>query len=68
METVCKVTIQDLPFKVENNKIVINYNGSIGKEIKDFSYRTTFSQPYGSGVEDYRINLVSIRITLAEKP
>lgn len=68
METVCKVTIQDLPFKVENNKIVINYNGSIGKEIKDFSYRNTFSQPYGSGVEDFRINRVSIRITLAEKP
>ena len=68
VESVCKVTIEDLPFKVENDKIIIEYSGVKGKEIKNISCRTTFSQPYGSGVEDFLINSVALKIVLAEKP
>ena len=67
-EEVFKINLQDFPFKVEDDKVIIDYSGDIVKEFKSVSWQLSYSQPYGSDELDFVVKKISLHIEFAEKP
>ena len=67
-EEVFKINLQDFPFKVEDDKVIIDYSGDIVKEFKSVSWQLSYSQPYGSDELDFDVKKISLHIEFAEKP